>query len=254
MTPDSASRVRVVVPAYQEAESLDAVLDGLRRQVAHEVFVVDDGSTDGTSRIASAAGVRCLSLPCNLGYGGAVQAGLEVALSEDCDAVVLFDADGQHSAADVDRVLAPVLAGSADVAIGSRYCDGRPYGGPFGRRLGQRVFSSLTRLAIGRRIYDTTSGFKAMNASACRAIVDTTFLDLHMETIVQLSLLGFRITEVPVTMSPRHAGSSMHGLASAWKYPAKTLLLGVVALLDAFIIRSRRRRARPDGRDEGSPA
>jgi glycosyltransferase involved in cell wall biosynthesis len=254
MTYTSAARVRVVVPAYEEAESLGPVLDGLRRTVAHELFVVDDGSTDGTGRIARTAGVRCLSLPCNLGYGGAVQAGLEVALAEGCDVVVLFDADGQHLAADVDRVLAPVLAGVADVAIGSRYSDGRPYGGPLGRRLGQRVFSGLTRLAIGRRIYDTTSGFKAMNAAACRAIVDTTFLDLHMETIVQLSLLGFRITEVPVTMSPRHAGSSMHGLASAWKYPAKTLLLGVVALLDAFIIRSRSRRARPGGRDEGSPA
>lgn len=253
MTATSALRVRIVVPAYDEAQSLGVVLDELRRRVSHEVFVVDDGSTDGTGRIARAAGVRCLSLPCNLGYGGAVQAGLEVALAEACDVVVLFDADGQHSAADVDRVLAPVLAGVADVAIGSRYSDGRPYGGPLGRRLGQRVFSGLTRLAIGRRIYDTTSGFKAMNASACRAIVDTPFLDLHMETIVQLSLLGFRITEVPVTMSPRHAGSSMHGLASAWKYPAKTLLLGVVGLLDAVIIRSRNRRARPGGRDEGGP-
>lgn len=254
MTAKSTLRVRLVVPAYEEAESLGAVLDGLRRHVSHELFVVDDGSTDGTARIARAAGVRCLSLPCNLGYGGAVQAGLEVALAEGCDVVVLFDADGQHPAADVDRVLAPVLAGVADVAIGSRYSDGRDYGGPLGRRLGQRVFSGLTRLAIGRRIYDTTSGFKAMNAAACRAIVDATFLDLHMETIVQLSLLGFRITEVPVTMSPRHAGSSMHGLASAWKYPAKTLLLGVVALLDAFIIRSRNRRAHPGERDEGSPA
>lgn len=254
MTVIPVPRVRIIVPAYEEAESLGAVLDALRQLVTHELFVVDDGSTDGTGRIARAAGVRCLSLPCNLGYGGAVQAGLEVALAEGCDVVVLFDADGQHPAADVDRVVAPVLAGDADVAIASRYSDGRPYGGPLGRRLGQRVFSGLTRLAIGRRIYDTTSGFKAMNASACRAIVDTTFLDLHMETIVQLSLLGFRITEVPVTMSPRHAGSSMHGLASAWKYPAKTLLLGVVALLDAFIIRSRSRRARSGGRDEGSPA
>lgn len=254
MTDGSAPRIRIVVPAHEEADSLGAVLDGLLRVVPHEVFVVDDGSTDGTADVARAAGVRCLSLPCNLGYGGAVQAGLEVALADGCDAVVLFDADGQHPAAEVERVLAPVLAGVADVAIGSRYCDGRPYGGPFGRRLGQRVFSGLTRLAIGRRIYDTTSGFKAMNASACRTIVDTTFLDLHMETIVQLSLLGFRITEVPVTMTPRHAGSSMHGLASAWKYPAKTLLLGVVALLDAFIIRSRTGRTRADRSEEGSVA
>jgi hypothetical protein len=254
MTGTPAPRIRIVIPAYNEARSLGTVLEGLRRVVPHEVFVVDDGSTDGTAAIARAAGVRCLPLPCNLGYGSAVQAGLEVALADGCDAVVLFDADGQHPADAVDRVLAPVLAGAADVAIGSRYCGGRPYGGPPGRRLGQRVFSGLTRLVIGRRIYDTTSGFKAMNGSACRTIVETAFLDLHMETIVQLSALGFRITEVPVTMSARHAGTSMHGLASAWKYPAKTLLLGVVALLDAFIIRSRTRRAGTRRSDDGSAA
>ena len=231
-------RVRVVIPAYNEAASLGAVLGALRVAVPHEIMVVDDGSTDGTAGVARAAGVRCLSLACNLGYGGAVQAGLETALADGCDVVVLFDADGQHPAAAVDAVLAPVLAGGADIAIGSRFSDGRPYTGPLGRRIGQRVFASLTRFLTGRRVYDTTSGFKAIGARTCRAIVEMTFLDLHMEAIVRLSLLGFRIVEVPVTMAPRHAGVSMHGLASAWNYPAKTLLLSIVALLDAFIIRS----------------
>lgn len=252
MTGERPGHVRLIVPAYDEADSLGAVLRELARSVPYEVLVVDDGSTDGTASVARAAGVRCLSLPCNLGYGGAVQAGLETALADGCDVVVLFDADGQHPADAVERVLAPVLAGEADVAIGSRYSDGRRYEGPLGRRLGQRVFSRLTPLLTGRRIYDTTSGFKAINAAACRAVVETTFLDLHMETIVRLSLLGFRIAEVPVTMSERHAGVSMHGLASAWKYPAKTLLLSVVALLDAFIIRSRTRGRRANRTEGGS--
>lgn len=251
MSSPAAPGIRIVIPAYDEADSLEGVLGDLRAAVPYEVLVVDDGSADRTAAIARASGVRCLALPCNLGYGGAVQSGLEIALEDGCDVVVLFDADGQHPADAVDRVLAPVLAGEADVAIGSRYSDGRRYEGPLGRRVGQRVFSGLTRLLTGRRIYDTTSGFKAIGAPACRAIVETTFLDLHMETIVRLSLLGYRIAEVPVDMSPRHAGTSMHGLASAWKYPAKTLLLSVVAVLDALIIRSRRRgvaRDRPDRR------
>lgn len=237
-----AVRVRVVVPAHDEEDSLGDVLAGLARAVPYSVIVVDDGSRDATPRIARAAGVCCLSLPCNLGYGGAVQAGIETALADGADVVVLFDADGQHPADAIERVLAPVLAGEADVAIGSRYSDGRPYTGPLGRRLGQRAFSGLTRVLAGQRVYDTTSGFKAIGASACRAILDTVFLDLHMETIVRLSRLGFRVTEVPVDMSPRHAGTSMHGFASAWKYPAKTLLLCAVAILDALVLRSRGRR------------
>ena len=254
MSGSGTPRVRVVIPAYNETASLGAVLGELRAAVRYEIMVVDDGSTDGTAGVARAAGVRCLSLPCNLGYGDAVQAGLETALADGCDVVVLFDADGQHPAAAVDAVLAPVLAGAADIAIGSRYSDGRPYRGPLGRRLGQRVFSAMTRFLAGRRIYDTTSGFKAIGARGCRAIVDATFLDLHMETIVRLSLLGFRIVEVPVTMAPRHAGASMHGLASAWKYPAKTLLLSAVAMLDAFIIRARARQNDPNRTGGGSPA
>lgn len=232
-------RVRIVVPAFEEEDSLPGVLRELRRAVPYEVLVVDDGSRDGTAAVARAARVRCLSLPCNLGYGGAVQAGLELSLAEGCDIVVLFDGDGQHPADAVESVLAPVRSGAADVAIGSRYSDGRPYGGPLGRRLGQRVFSAMTRALAGGRIYDTTSGFKAIGSNACRAIVETTFLDLHMETIVRLSLLGFRIAEVPVTMSPRGAGTSMHGLASAWKYPAKILLLSAVAVFEVFLLRSR---------------
>jgi len=149
MKGERPGRVRIVVPAYDEAASLGAVLRELGRSVPHEVLVVDDGSTDGTAAVARAAGVRCLSLPCNLGYGGAVQAGLEAALDDGCDVVVLFDADGQHPADAVDRVLAPVLAGAVDVAIGSRYSDGRPYVGPLGRRLGQRLFSGLTPLFTG---------------------------------------------------------------------------------------------------------
>ena len=246
--------VRIIIPAHDEAASLGNVLRELRAAVAHDVLVVDDGSRDGTREVALAAGVRCLSLPCNLGYGGAVQAGLETSLEEGCDVMLLFDADGQHPASAVEQVLAPVLEGLADVAIGSRYSDGRPYGGPLGRRLGQRVFSGLTGLLTGHRIFDTTSGFKAMGASACRAIVDRTFLDLHMETIVRLSLQGFRIVEVPVTMEPRRAGASMHGLASAWKYPAKTLLLSLVAVIDALASGSRPRRAKRPPIDPRSSA
>jgi hypothetical protein len=125
----------------------------------------------------------------------------------------------------------------ADMVIGSRFCDGTPYTGPFGRRLGQHIFSRLTRLLIGRRIYDTSSGFKALKAAACEVIIGGTFLDLHIESLVRLSMFGFQVEESPVAMGERSFGESMHSFASFIDYPLKTLLLTIVAAIDAFIAR-----------------
>ena len=104
-------------------------------------------------------------------------------------------------------------------------------------RLGQHIFSHLTRLVIGKRIYDTSSGFKALKSEACEIIVGGTFLDFHIETLVRLSMFGFNIMELPVTMRERNLGRSMHSFTSFLEYPLKTLLLTLVAAIDVFIAR-----------------
>ena len=202
-------------------------------------MVIDDASTDETAAVVEDLGERQLRLPCQLGYGGALQAGVQYAIDAGYDIVVFLDADGQHRPEDVPRLVSRLEEGGADVVIGSRYVDSRIYEGPLGRRVGQRILSVISGLMIGRRIYDTTSGLKAMRSEASHVLTAGTFQDFHVEALVKWKMLGFSIEEVPVYVEEREHGRSMHGWKSAVAYPLKTLLATVVAAADAWIERGR---------------
>jgi glycosyltransferase involved in cell wall biosynthesis len=231
-------KVLIVVPAYNEEKSIASVLASLRHHALEfDRVVINDGSRDATGSIVLEMGEKQLRHVSNLGYGRALQTGLKYALIQNYDIVVSLDADGQHRPEDVPGLVDALLDSDADMVIGSRYCDGRPYSGPFSRRLGQILFSYLTRLLIGWRVFDTSSGFKAFRASVCEKIVGKTFWDFHTETIVRLSLMGFHIREHPIVVRERLHGHSMHSYASIIEYPFKTLLLIVVATMDGFLER-----------------
>jgi glycosyltransferase involved in cell wall biosynthesis len=230
-------RVLIVIPAYNEEKTIAAVLTGLRQAApTFDRVVVNDGSRDQTGPIVAALGEKQIRLPCNLGYGQALQTGLKYALIRGYEIVVSIDADGQHQPADVVRLVAALQENDADLVIGSRFCNGSPYNTPISRRLGQLFFSHLTYCLLGRRIYDTSSGFKALRAAACQLIVNGAFMDFHLETIVQLSLSKFKIIEIPITVHERTFGQSMHSLASIFQYPIKTILLTLVAAMDALLL------------------
>jgi glycosyltransferase involved in cell wall biosynthesis len=234
-------RVLILIPAYNEEKTITKVLNGLCKAVPKfDRVIVNDGSKDSTSEILEQLGEKQLRLPCNLGYGLALQTGLKYALQCGYDIIVTIDADGQHNPDDVPRLVAALIESDADLVIGSRYSGGRPYTGPLGRRLGQTLFSRLTRLLTGQRICDTTSGFKALRASACEAIVHGTFLDFHTEMLVRMVLLGFKIVEVDIIVKERAFGQSMYSLSSAFEYPLKTLLLTLVSILDVLLVRRKR--------------
>ncbi|MBU2488905.1 MAG: glycosyltransferase family 2 protein, partial [Proteobacteria bacterium] len=117
-------RVLVIIPAYNEEPHIAGVARGARSAVPGAgVLVVDDGSTDRTGALAAEAGARVMTLPFNLGYGAALQAGFHYALSRGYTHAVLMDGDGQHDPASIPGLLAPVLAGAADVAVGSRFLE-----------------------------------------------------------------------------------------------------------------------------------
>ena len=161
----------VVIPALNEAATISAVVSGARAAAPGAmVVVVDDGSTDRTAELAAAAGAEVLRLPFTCGIGTAVQAGLRFAVARGADRVVRLDGDGQHDPADAARLLAAV-AGGADYAIGSRFCDraASSWRPSLFRRLGIRWFAAALRLAGARGVTDPTSGFFAANARAAAA-------------------------------------------------------------------------------------
>jgi len=231
-------RVLVVIPAYNEEKTIAAVIMKLRQIVPEfDRVIVNDGSKDNTRQVVNDLGEKQLALPCNIGYGPALQTGLKYALLQGYDIIVSMDADGQHQPEDAPRLVTALLTTRADMVIGSRFCEGQAYDTPFSRRMGQLLFSHLTRLFLDHRIYDTSSGFKVLRANACEVLVNGIFMDFHIETIVHLSLLNLKIVEFPVTVLERTFGQSMHSIASVFQYPLKTVLLTIAVLMDAFLIR-----------------
>lgn len=239
----AAARVLVVMPARNEADSIGSTLERIRGVLPDaDLLVVNDASTDDTTAIARRGGARVVELPCNLGYGGAVQTGFKYAVAHDYDAVIQMDADGQHDPASAAALLEPVLAGEADVVIGSRFLGRAEYPIPGLRRLGMNVFGAIVTFVTRRRFSDPTSGFQALGRPVLRFFArdhyPSDFPDA--DTIILLVLAGFRVREVPVVMRARTAGTSMHSNLKAFYYVSKMLLSILMVLL-----RLKRLRANP---------
>jgi glycosyltransferase involved in cell wall biosynthesis len=218
-------RVLAVVPAYNEAPALPGVVEGLRRTGCCDVCVVDDGSTDGTAEVGRRLGVRVLRSPLNLGIGGAVQTGYLWAQSHGYDVAVQVDGDGQHDAAALPALLAPVLSGAADLAIGSRFLEAGGYRSTALRRGGIRYLSWFLRLRTGVRVTDPTSGFRAAGPRALALFARSYPSDYpEPESIAIAVRTGLRVLEVPVRMAARAHGTSTIDAARTAYYLAKVSL------------------------------
>jgi glycosyltransferase involved in cell wall biosynthesis len=221
-----------IVPAHNEEGSIAGVIREIRSFDAElEVVVVDDGSTDRTAVVARDAGARVVSLPFNLGIGGAVQTGFKLAHAEGFDLAVRLDGDGQHVASELPTLLAPILDDSADIVVGSRFTAGRRYRPPLARRLGITLFARVVSLLTRQRVTDTTSGFQACNRRAIRLFAADYPHDYpEVEATVMVFKHRLRLAEVPVTMRERSAGTSSIGALSSVYYAIKVLLAVFVAL------------------------
>ena len=225
--------ILAIVPAYNEARSLPAVLDDLRAHAPGvDILVVNDGSTDATSAVARAHGARVVDLPINLGIGGAVQTGLLYALRRGYAVAFQFDGDGQHLAAEASRILQPVLDDRYDAVIGSRFLGVRSYRVPWNRRLGIRALNGVCSVLSGTRVTDATSGFRAYNRVAIAILTRDYPQDYpEPEAIITLRKHRLRVGEAPVEMRMRTEGkSSITPLRSTF-YMAKVLLAVVVRSL-----------------------
>jgi glycosyltransferase involved in cell wall biosynthesis len=216
----------LVIPAFDEAPRIGAVLERARAQAGDfEIVVVDDGSRDATGEIARAAGARVLRHPFNLGYGAALQTGYKYALRCGAELVVQMDADGQHDPADVAALAAPVAARELDVVIGSRFLGAGSYHMGALRAAGRKLFQAILR-AFGLRVTDPTSGLQALSRETVALYVGDAFPSDYPDVDVLLLAHrhGLRIGERPVRMAASPRGSLLHaGLAPIY-YVYKMLL------------------------------
>lgn len=203
-------RVLVVVPALNEATSVAGVVAELLAlgDPNLEIVVVDDGSRDETAAVAAAAGARVLRMPFNVGIGGAVQAGYQLALAEGHGVVVQIDGDGQHPGDQVPILLERIGSGSANYVIGSRFIDG-DYRPSRARQGGITLLSKLVSMLVGYRVTDTTSGMRAADRRAIEIFAREYPADYpEAEAVVVADRCGLSVAEVPVQMRPRAAGRS----------------------------------------------
>ena len=226
-------KVLIIVPAHNEEAALPGVIADVREhQPEADIVVVDDASTDDTATTAERHGAGVLRLALNLGIGGAVQTGFRYAREKGYDYALQVDGDGQHPAEAIGRLLEPVRDGSADTVIGSRFLTGEGFQSTFLRRVGIAMFRLLCRVTTGRTITDSTSGFRAYNASAIAFLADTYPSDYpEVEAAISLSHNRFRIVEVPVEMRERQGGRSSITLGRSAYYMVKVMLASLISNL-----------------------
>jgi glycosyltransferase involved in cell wall biosynthesis len=186
------------LPAYNEEKTIAKVVVRAMKHVAR-VVVVDDGSTDDTATIAERLGAQVVRHEGNLGYGAAIRSCFDVARDLNPDALVILDADGQHSGDDIPKLLAPILAGEADVVVGSRFAGAGTSEIPSYRRAGLRLINEATNRIAKQKITDTQSGFRAYSR---KAIQRFRLYELGMGVTSEIDIrsgdAGLTIVEVPV--------------------------------------------------------
>jgi glycosyltransferase involved in cell wall biosynthesis len=238
------SEVYFVVPAYNEAKSIEWVISSIAGTYpGARVVVIDDGSIDGTAAVAGAAGARLIRLPVNSGYGVALHTGLRWAAMRKASLVVTLDADGQHDPVEARGLIDLVSSGVADIAIGSRYREaGAQYRVPMSRLWGSRFFAALLSALIGQRLTDPTSGFQCLNSRALETLSrmeDFPAQTPDADVLFYLHRQGIRIREVGVRMYADAGNDSMHGTLKSFFYAPKML----VSIAGVLLAKPRHRNA-----------
>lgn len=226
-------KVLIIIPAYNEEESISALLDKLDNDYPqYDYVVINDCSSDSTLRILEDRKANYLNLPINLGIGGGVQSGYLYASENDYDIAVQMDGDGQHKPEYLENIIAPITEGRADAVVGSRFITNEGFQSSAMRRLGINFLSGLVRLLTGNKILDVTSGFRAVNRKCIEIFAREYAQDYpEPEALITSSVNGIKTIEVPVIMQERTGGqSSIRGFRSIY-YMVKVSLAIIIARL-----------------------
>lgn len=228
-------KLLVVIPAYNEAENIEKVLQEIKKDInGADILVINDCSKDNTREIVEKNGVKCISNIFNMRYARAVQVGLKYARDNGYDYVIQMDADGQHIASEAEKLYKEIKKSNVDIVIGSRYLKDTGYPCPFFRKVGTKFFSGLIKLFTGKKIADPLSGFQCLNKDVINYYAGCgnypEYPDANL--VIEMLLKGYEIKETPVKMRLRENGVSMHsGILKPIKYMITQFYICVVLVI-----------------------
>lgn len=211
------NKILLIIPAYNEEDNILKTCQKIQKSDKNlDFIVINDGSKDNTLRILKDNNIPHINLIHNLGIGGAVQTGYKYALEHNYDIAVQFDGDGQHDVRYVEKLIKPILKGEADFTIGSRFIEElSTFKSSRARRIGINIISFFIKLFTRKKIYDTTSGFRAVNKDIIKLFAEHYPIEYpEPVSTTELLKLGKRVKEVSVEMNEREGGVSS---IRAWK-------------------------------------
>jgi len=230
-------KILLIIPAYNEEENILKTYKTIinynkQNKTTYDVIVINDGSKDKTKEICKKNKIPTINLIHNLGIGGAVQTGYKYALENNYDIAIQYDGDGQHDVSYVKNIIKPIIDNKADFVIGSRFIekDDENFKSTFARRIGINIISFSIKLVTKRKIYDTTSGFRACNKEIIEKFANE-YPTEYPEPITTVELLkeNYRVEEKHVKMNERVGGVSS---IRAWKtvYYMLNVILSIIVV------------------------
>lgn len=212
----------IIIPAYNEAENIERVVDNLEENYwYYDYVIINDGSSDDTRKICARKQYNMLDLPVNVGLSGAIKSGMRYANFYGYDYVVQLDGDGQHDPEYIESMLNEMKKTGCDIVIGSRFKNKRK---PLtARMLGSILITGAIRLTTGKHVGDVTSGMRLFNKKMIKQFGYNIHYSPEPDTLAYLLNCGVQIREVQVTMSERIAGTSYLNLWNSMWYMLKMM-------------------------------
>ena len=215
-------KILLIIPAYNEEENIlktckQIIEHNKKNKIKYDYVVINDGSKDNTEMILKSNNLNYISLINNLGIGGAVQTGYKYAYKKDYDIAIQFDGDGQHDVSYVEKLIGPIINGKANMTIGSRFIDknSSEFKSSAMRRVGINLISFAIKLKIKFKVFDTTSGFRAVDKNIIKLFSED-YPTEYPEPISTVNVLNknYKVLEIPVGMNEREGGKSS---INSWK-------------------------------------
>ena len=231
------NKILLIIPCYNEEKSILKTYKSIENynkkyKTFYDVIVINDGSKDNSKKILENNDIPHINLICNLGIGGAVQTGYKYALDNGYDIAIQFDGDGQHDINYVEKIINPIRKNKANMVIGSRFVNKNKEGFKSSRlrRIGINIISVFIKLKTRKKIYDVTSGFRAIDRKIMKLFTDYYPVE-YPEPISTVNVLKnhYIVDEVEVVMKEREAGKSS---ISSWKnaYYMINVILSIILM------------------------